>query len=334
MQLFLQARRTRRRATPPSTCATRSTPSAPPRCRTPPARSAASRSSTPVAGEHDVPRRRPGRGAERHLPAARQLRARRAHQQAHPPARAQRLGEVLAGRVRSSAASSATRRPPDGALYTFNWVFPTEKLVKGSIGFGEKLARAERRSTTFAHLEAEDIDVRIGTPLREHPLFLLPRAERKKLARARRLAAARTRDFIASPLPAGRRAVGEEPPHLRRAAGQLRRRLPQGAAPRAGRALLRLAPLPGGHLHRRAADERRRRLPAGHRRSHPGQPAARAAQRDALRAARPAGLGQPRPHRVRRSAQAPAGGLQVPARLLRDRRRCRSSTSSCSSTRC
>src|SRR5215471_40955 len=28
---------------------------------------------------------------------------------------------------------------PEGALYRLNWVFPSEKLVKGSIGFSEKV---------------------------------------------------------------------------------------------------------------------------------------------------------------------------------------------------
>jgi serine protein kinase len=69
---------------------------------------------------------------------------------------------------------------PDGALYTFNWVFPKEKLIRGSIGFGDKQVSSGTLST-FAHLEAEDIDVRIGNPLREHPLLLLPRPERKKV---------------------------------------------------------------------------------------------------------------------------------------------------------
>ncbi|MGV3625916.1 MAG: PrkA family serine protein kinase [Archangium sp.] len=69
---------------------------------------------------------------------------------------------------------------PDGALYTFNWVFPKEKLVKGSMGFG-----GERGSTdgmaSFALLDGEEIDVRLTNSLREHPLFLIPRPERKKL---------------------------------------------------------------------------------------------------------------------------------------------------------
>ncbi len=68
---------------------------------------------------------------------------------------------------------------PEGALYTFNWVFPNEKLVKGSIGFGEKSASGSL--TSYAHLDADDIAVRMTNPLREHPLFLVPRGDRKKL---------------------------------------------------------------------------------------------------------------------------------------------------------
>lgn len=70
-------------------------------------------------------------------------------------------------------------RTADGALYTFNWVFPKDKLVKGSIGFGEK--NPPRDLPSLAHLEAEDIEVRLTNPLREHPLFLIPRSDRRKL---------------------------------------------------------------------------------------------------------------------------------------------------------
>src|ERR1700694_3337926 len=31
-------------------------------------------------------------------------------------------------------------RKDTGAIYRFNWIFPNERLVKGSIGFGEKMA--------------------------------------------------------------------------------------------------------------------------------------------------------------------------------------------------
>jgi len=51
--------------------------------------------------------------------------------------------------------------------------------VKGSIGFGEKSASGSL--TSYAHLDADDIAVRMTNPLREHPLFLVPRGDRKKL---------------------------------------------------------------------------------------------------------------------------------------------------------
>ena len=41
----------------------------------------------------------------------------------------------------SSAGWSCYSREPEGALYGFNWIFPSEKLVKGGIGFGERAAR-------------------------------------------------------------------------------------------------------------------------------------------------------------------------------------------------
>ncbi len=90
------------------------------------------------------------------------------------------------GSAKSSLAESLKRGleiysgTPEGALYTFNWVFPKEKLVKGSIGFGEKVG-GQGPVTSYAHLEAEDIDLRLTNPLRAHPLFLIPREERRKL---------------------------------------------------------------------------------------------------------------------------------------------------------
>lgn len=69
---------------------------------------------------------------------------------------------------------------PNGAQYTFNWIFPNEKLVKGSIGFGGEKGSSGGLAS-YAHLEAEDVEVRIGNSLREHPLLLIPLKERKRL---------------------------------------------------------------------------------------------------------------------------------------------------------
>ncbi len=71
-------------------------------------------------------------------------------------------------------------RQPVGAVYRLNWIFPSQKLVKGSIGFAERLT-SHGELATYAHLDAENIDVRLPCELRDHPLFLIPREERRKV---------------------------------------------------------------------------------------------------------------------------------------------------------
>ena len=88
-------------------------------------------------------------------------------------------------------------RGPEGALYKINWIFPSEKLVKGSIGFGEKLS-AHGELATFAHLEPEDVEVRVGCELRDHPLFVIPRDARRKLLEERLAASNGKEDFVLS----------------------------------------------------------------------------------------------------------------------------------------
>jgi len=89
-------------------------------------------------------------------------------------------------------------REPAGALYRLAWVFPSEKLVRGSIGFGEGAAGAAELAS-WAHLESEHVEVRVTCELRDHPLFLLPPPERKRLL-SEALAAARDGqgDFLLS----------------------------------------------------------------------------------------------------------------------------------------
>jgi serine protein kinase len=74
----------------------------------------------------------------------------------------------------------------DGALYKFNWIFPSQKLTKGGIGFGGGL-EASGGQETFAYLEDELIESKIADEMRDHPLLLLPRAKRRELI-AERLA--------------------------------------------------------------------------------------------------------------------------------------------------
>ena len=69
-----------------------------------------------------------------------------------------------------------------GALYRFNWIFPSEKLGKGSLGFGDRAGKGgEREAASYAKLEGEALDARLPCELKDHPIFLVPRAERMAL---------------------------------------------------------------------------------------------------------------------------------------------------------
>src|SRR5215472_7755364 len=67
----------------------------------------------------------------------------------------------------------------EGALYRFNWVFPSNKSMRGSVGFGSRSAVAE--ATTYAHLPDDQIDAKLLVEVRDHPLFLIPVPERRAL---------------------------------------------------------------------------------------------------------------------------------------------------------
>ena len=68
-------------------------------------------------------------------------------------------------------------KQPEGAAYRFLWIFPAQKLSRGGIGFANDDAAADA-TESFAHLEEEQIDARLPCELSDHPLLLIPRAER------------------------------------------------------------------------------------------------------------------------------------------------------------
>ncbi len=85
--------------------------------------------------------------------------------------------------MRALEAYSSTE---EGALYRFNWIFPTEKLADGSaIGFEGYRARTVETSNleSFAFLDDEDVDAKISSDLKDHPLFLIPGEQRRDLLR-------------------------------------------------------------------------------------------------------------------------------------------------------
>ncbi|MBI2896106.1 MAG: serine protein kinase PrkA [Deltaproteobacteria bacterium] len=71
---------------------------------------------------------------------------------------------------------------PEGALYRFNWVFPTRGTERGTIGFagGKGRETVADASGSYAYLEDEQVDARLGCELRDHPLLLIPRRERRE----------------------------------------------------------------------------------------------------------------------------------------------------------
>jgi predicted Ser/Thr protein kinase len=70
-----------------------------------------------------------------------------------------------------------------GALYRFHWVFPSQKTLRGSLGFGHDRAR-NGDSESYAHLSDEEIDAKLLVEVRDHPLFLIPVQERRALLQA------------------------------------------------------------------------------------------------------------------------------------------------------
>lgn len=68
----------------------------------------------------------------------------------------------------------------EGALYRFHWVFPSRRSTRGAIGFGGS-GDGRLEADSYAHLAEEEIDARLLDEVRDHPLFLLPPADRRKL---------------------------------------------------------------------------------------------------------------------------------------------------------
>lgn len=86
---------------------------------------------------------------------------------------------------------------PGGILYTYSWIFPTEKIEKGRLGFGSE-DQPSIRSDTYAHLSTEQVDARLPCELRDHPIFLIPQSERLKLIEELRRTGALPNDFVIS----------------------------------------------------------------------------------------------------------------------------------------
>ncbi len=70
-------------------------------------------------------------------------------------------------------------RLDEGALYSFNWIFPIENYVKGSVGLGNQ--GISRSIQSYAHLEDKEISAILTSELKDHPLLLIPLKTRQKM---------------------------------------------------------------------------------------------------------------------------------------------------------
>ncbi len=73
-------------------------------------------------------------------------------------------------------------RSDRGAMYRFSWVFPNKREMAGGIGFSNTDALKDAMGAdTFARLANEEIDSRITDEHKDHPLFLVPMPQRRRL---------------------------------------------------------------------------------------------------------------------------------------------------------
>ena len=68
----------------------------------------------------------------------------------------------------------------EGALYRYAWVFPSSKTVRGTLGF-DRAKNDGPRIDSYAHLTDDLLDAKIIVEVRDHPLFLVPVPERRKI---------------------------------------------------------------------------------------------------------------------------------------------------------
>ena len=76
-------------------------------------------------------------------------------------------------------ALEAYSQTDEGALYRFNWIFPTRLTEAGRLGFGSTARTVEGQS--YAHLDDLQIDARLSAEANDNPLFLLDVPRRLRL---------------------------------------------------------------------------------------------------------------------------------------------------------
>ncbi len=75
-------------------------------------------------------------------------------------------------------ASEKYSHESKGAVYSFNWVFPVDKITKSGIGI-HTYSQPKESMQTYAKLVDEDVLTRIPCDLKDHPFLILPVDQRR-----------------------------------------------------------------------------------------------------------------------------------------------------------
>lgn len=70
---------------------------------------------------------------------------------------------------------------PEGAVFTFNWIFSDKGEKEVGIGFGSTDEVDPKAKDTLAHTKHEDITFKLVCAMKDNPLLLIPKAERAEL---------------------------------------------------------------------------------------------------------------------------------------------------------
>jgi serine protein kinase len=86
------------------------------------------------------------------------------------------IQSIMAGMERYS-------KTPEGAVYSFNWIFPLDKIAKGGSSFGlanSASSSREGKLTSYAKLSDDEIAAKIPSELKDHPFLLIPVESRRE----------------------------------------------------------------------------------------------------------------------------------------------------------
>ena len=74
----------------------------------------------------------------------------------------------------------AYSRTEEGAIYRFNWIFPSARISRSNIGFEQQQGEPGPLSS-YAFLDELSVDAKLIEELRDNPILLIPKAQRSEL---------------------------------------------------------------------------------------------------------------------------------------------------------